>query len=70
MRNSIGLIVDAVLEVVDIPATEIDDPSLFKKTKDHEDYIIGIGKVEENIKIFIDAGKIILREDLNKIKTE
>jgi len=66
-ENLIGLIVDTVLEVVDIPETDIDDPPQFN-IEDQENFIIGIGKVGGNVKLLLDVEKIIIQRDLNKIK--
>jgi purine-binding chemotaxis protein CheW len=63
----IGFIVDTVLEVVDIPETEIDPPPQFKTVSGYEMYVSGIGKVGEDVKILLDASKIVHQEELEKI---
>ena len=55
---SIGIIVDDVSDVYDIQADEIED----KQKLDHlfnANYILGVGKIEGNLKILLDINKII-----------
>jgi purine-binding chemotaxis protein CheW len=65
--NSIGFIVDTVLEVLVIPEKEVSDPPQFKSAANHENYVIGIGKVGDHVKILLDAEKIVHQEELIKI---
>ena len=61
----IGLIVDSVKEVVDIPASQIDPPPTTHsgiKTS----YVQGMGKIDENVKIILNVGKILYEEELEK----
>ena len=68
VRNSpIGFIVDTVLEVVVIPEKEVSDPPQFKSDKNHENYVVGIGKVGDHVKILLDAEKIVHQDELEKI---
>jgi purine-binding chemotaxis protein CheW len=64
---SIGLIVDTVNEVLDIPESQIDPPP-----KTHSgigcNYIQGMGKVNDRVKILLDIEKILYEEELNQIK--
>ena len=66
-NNSIGFIVDRVLEVIDIPDGDIDPPPQFKTASGYEKYVKGIGKIGEEVKILIDAQRIIRTEELEKI---
>lgn len=66
-NSSIGFIVDTVLEVVAIPEKEISEPPKFKSSGSNENYITGIGKVGEHVKILLDAEKIVHQEELDKI---
>lgn len=66
-ESSIGFIVDTVLEVVDIPEAEIDPPPQFKTASGFERYVSGIGKIGEDVKILLDADKIVHSEELKKI---
>lgn len=64
---SIGLIVDTVNEVIDIPESEIDPPP-----RTHagigSNYIQGMGKVNEQVKILLDIEKILYEQELEQIK--
>ncbi len=66
-ETSIGFIVDTVLEVVDIPEAEIDPPPQFKTASGYEMYVAGIGKFGDEVKILLDADKIVHRDELKKI---
>ena len=65
---SIGFIVDRVLEVLDIPEDDIAPPPQFKTASGYEKYVMGIGKIGEDVKILLDAEKIINSEELLRIK--
>lgn len=60
---SIGLIVDIVLEVINIPEGNISLPPQVNKGKSSR-YIQGIGKVGESVKIILDANKLLFDEEL------
>lgn len=66
-EKPVGFIVDTVLEVVDIPKTEIEPSPQFKNESSYEKYVSGLGKVGDEIKILLDVGKIIYLEDLVNI---
>jgi purine-binding chemotaxis protein CheW len=63
----IGFIVDTVLEVVAIPEKEVSEPPQFKSSNLRENYVIGIGKVGDHVKILLDAEKIVHQEELAKL---
>ena len=65
--STIGFIVDTVLEVVDISEENIDPPPQFKTASGYERYVSGIGKLGNDVKILLDADKIVHREELEKI---
>ena len=65
-NNLIGFIVDTVLEVVTIPGKDSDPPQ-FKSSGSRENYVIGVGKVGDHVKILLDAEKIIHQEELDNI---
>ncbi len=66
-EKPIGFIVDTVLEVVDIPKTEIEPSPQFKNESNYEKYVSGLGKVGDEIKILLDVEKIVYLEDLENI---
>jgi purine-binding chemotaxis protein CheW len=59
--NAIGMVVDKVNEVVDIPDSQIEPPP--KAGQSDSNYILGIGKIEEEVKILLDVTKLIYQSD-------
>ncbi|MEW5924863.1 MAG: chemotaxis protein CheW [Candidatus Zixiibacteriota bacterium] len=63
-----GILVDAVSEVLDIKEGEIEETPSFG----HEvntDFILGIGKVKNEVKILLDIDKILTSNDLSTAAT-
>lgn len=58
-----GIIVDTVQEVYDIPATHIQPPPELGVSVD-TDFIVGMGKVEDDVKILLDIEKVLTAEEL------
>ncbi len=67
-RILIGLIVDTVEEVLEIPENGIEPPPKFKTSSGKDRYISGMGKVGEQVKILIDVEKIVRDEDAGEVK--
>ncbi len=63
---TVGLIVDAVSEVIDIPAANIQEPPQMSKTKESQ-YIKGFGKIDNQVKIILDIDKLLYEKDLENI---
>ena len=63
----IGLIVDTVSEVIDIPQNLIDPPPKTQGQKSNQ-FVMGIGKIGDNVKILLDLSKLLFDEDLEKLK--
>ncbi len=61
--STIGLIVDIVSEVHEIKNNDIGPPPSFKNTSGKEQYISGLAKKGEEVKIILDVEKIISNED-------
>ena len=59
----IGVIVDKVCEVVNIAADNIDDTPALGQAVETE-YILGIGKVGERVKLLLDIDKVLSPDDL------
>jgi purine-binding chemotaxis protein CheW len=58
-----GIIVDRVSEVQDIPAAKIEDaPSL--GSGEDQDFILGMGKIGESVKILLDIDKVLSTSDV------
>jgi purine-binding chemotaxis protein CheW len=66
-RVLIGLIVDTVEEVMEIPESNIEPPPRFKTVSGRDRYISGMGKVGEQVKILIDVEKIVRDEDVGNV---
>lgn len=61
-EQAVGLIVDHVSEVLDIPASEIDPPpKMYRGVKGR--FILGLGKVEDGVKILLNAEKFLFDEE-------
>lgn len=64
--SAVGLIVDQVAEVVDIPDEDIAPPPGVR-TGMQARYISGIGKVEGDVKLLLDCQKLFSDEELENI---
>lgn len=58
-----GIIVDTVQEVHDIPANNIEPPPQLGASVDTS-FILGMGKVQDDVKILLDVDKVLTAEDL------
>ncbi|MBU0755046.1 MAG: chemotaxis protein CheW [Planctomycetes bacterium] len=56
--NIVGMIVDSVTEVVDIPEEMISPPPKVSRTPASR-FVMGIGHLGDEVKILLDAGKVI-----------
>lgn len=62
----VGLIVDSVSEVMDIPAGNIEPPSKIAQGAG-SNYIQGLGKVDDDVKILLDAQQLLFSDELEMI---
>lgn len=69
-ETNMGLIVDTVSEVEDIPENNIEPPPEFKSESGRDHYIAGIGKVNDEVKILLDVSKLLQDTDVNEIKAK
>ena len=67
--KQIGVVVDIVSEVVDIPASEIEPPPKYG-TQREEDFLNGIGKVKDKVVMLLDIEKVIYSEEIVKLLSE
>ncbi|HOA74621.1 MAG TPA: chemotaxis protein CheW [Phycisphaerae bacterium] len=58
-----GIIVDTVQEVHDIPSANIEPPPKLGSAVDTS-FILGMGKVKDDVKILLDIDKVLTSEDL------
>lgn len=62
-----GLIVDRVSEVIDIPDSQVDDPPSTGRKKENQ-YIKGMGKVGDSVKMLLDINKLLGEEAMKELK--
>jgi purine-binding chemotaxis protein CheW len=62
-KINIGIVVDRVTEVLFINGEQIDEPPSFDPSVNVE-FILGIGKVGDKIKILLDIDRVLSAEDL------
>jgi purine-binding chemotaxis protein CheW len=62
----IGIVVDYVSEVINIKADEIEAPPAFGAELNTE-YILGMAKVNQSVKILLDINRILGAEDLGTL---
>ena len=62
-RSDIGILVDAVSEVLEIPASEIEPPPSFG-AKIRADFIFGMGKVSGKFVIILNIDKVLSVEEI------
>ena len=65
--NPLGFIVDTVSEVQDIPQKNIDPAPNFKSDSSKDKYILGLGKIENEVRILLNVDKIAPQEELEKM---
>ena len=65
--ETVGLVVDNVSEVMNIPSANIDPPPKLRRDKSSM-YILGLGKVGEKVNILLDVPKLLFEEEIEKIK--
>lgn len=65
----VGLIVEKIAEVVEIPEENIlPPPSIGRTDKAQNKYVYGIGKVGDSVKLLLDPDKLLNDEDLSVIE--
>ncbi|HDQ13665.1 MAG TPA: purine-binding chemotaxis protein CheW [Sediminispirochaeta sp.] len=57
--QSVGFIVDTATEVQEIPVKQIEAAPTFQTTKRGRNFISGLGKVGEEVKILLDVTKLV-----------
>lgn len=62
----IGIVVDAVSEVVNIKAEEIEETPAFGSSL-NTDYILGMAKLEGSVKILLDINQVLTNEELTAL---
>lgn len=67
--TAVGLIVDSVSEVIDIPDEEIEHPPQVNRGSGSQ-FIEGLGKVGQEVKILLNIHRLLYEEDLDKIASK
>ena len=63
-KSSTGIIVDRVQEVLDIAGQNIEDAPQFDASV-NTDFILGMGKVGDSVKILLDIDMVLAGDDLD-----
>ena len=61
-----GIVVDAVSEVVDISADAIEPPPAMGASVNTQ-FILGLAKIEKSVKMLLDIDKILSRDEMTRI---
>jgi len=64
--RTIGLIVDRVSEVQKIPADQVEPPP--RAAKNDCQYIQGIGKADDQVKVLLDVGALLDEKELREVE--
>ena len=62
-ENIVGLVVDTVSEVLDIPEADVENSQNFNQSAERN-FICGMGKIHDQIKMVIDVNALLFRDDL------
>ncbi|RKY04338.1 MAG: chemotaxis protein CheW [Planctomycetota bacterium] len=62
-KSSTGIVVDRVQEVLDIAGSDIEDAPQFGSSVE-TDFILGMGKIGDSVKILLDIDQVLANEDL------
>ncbi|HIJ79078.1 MAG: chemotaxis protein CheW [Desulfobulbaceae bacterium] len=65
-ENAVGLVVDKVREVADIPEDMVEGPPKTGK-KEGSRYIKGMGKINDEVKIILNVGQLLYDDELELI---
>ena len=63
-----GIVVDRVSEVIDIATEAIQDPPSFGTSGIDTNYILGIGKVQDQVKLLLDIDKVLSITEFSEIR--
>nr|MBF0223679.1 purine-binding chemotaxis protein CheW [Desulfobulbaceae bacterium] len=66
--TSVGLVVDEVSEVIDIPASQV-EPAPQTGKGNSSRYLKGMGKIDDEVKILLNVEKLLYEEELEQITT-
>ncbi len=66
-ETSVGLVVDTVAEVLNIPLESIEPPPKVNKKINGNRFIYGLGKVDNQVQILLDTQKLLFEEELEQL---
>lgn len=66
-QTSVGIVVDRVCEVLDVPADRVEDPPDFGTSVDSA-FILGMGKVGQSVKILLDIDHVLSTEEIEQLR--
>ncbi|MCH2205423.1 MAG: chemotaxis protein CheW [Lentisphaerales bacterium] len=61
-ENTVGLVVDTVSEVLDIPEANVESSPHYSQIEGNN-FISGMGKIDEKIKMVIDVNSLLFRDE-------
>lgn len=64
--TEVGLVVDEVSEVADIPESNVEPPPKTSANSENN-YIQGMGKIENNVKILLDVHKLLFSGEMQEL---
>lgn len=67
--TSVGLVVDTVSEVMNIPESNIEPPPKINKKAEGNRFVQGLAKIDEDVKIILDTQKLLFEEELDLINS-
>ena len=65
-KINMGIVVDRVSEVLNIPQTHIEDAPSFGVDLDTS-FILGMGKINNRVKILLDIDRVLTRQDISEM---
>ncbi len=66
--TSVGLVVDTVSEVINIPDSQIEPAPKVNQKRPGQQFVFGLGKVEGEVKILLDTQKLLFNNELETLK--
>ncbi|MBN1824889.1 MAG: purine-binding chemotaxis protein CheW [Candidatus Eisenbacteria bacterium] len=64
---TMGILVDEVMEVMDIPAEQIDPPPSFGSNATDTEFILGVGKAEKRVIFLLEIGKVLSTDEVTDL---
>ncbi len=64
---TMGILVDEVVEVMDLQASQIEPPPAFGAGAIDADFVLGVGKVDKRVIFLLDIGKVLTTDEVKKL---